>query len=56
MYVCMCVLQNVEEDHVNDTLGNPGLISPDKEDLSRLLVCEAEKMPGGLFLMGTKNE
>lgn len=32
------VLKNVEEDHLNDSLGNPGLISPDKEDLSRLLV------------------
>lgn len=31
-------LKNVEEDHLNDSLGNPGLISPDKEDLSRLLV------------------
>ncbi|XP_024916652.1 galectin-related protein-like [Cynoglossus semilaevis] len=28
---------NVEDDHLNDSLGNPGLISPDKEDLSRLL-------------------
>ncbi|XP_047208263.1 galectin-related protein B-like [Girardinichthys multiradiatus] len=29
---------NMEEDHtLNDSLGNPGLISPDKEDLSRLL-------------------
>ncbi|XP_029376586.1 lectin, galactoside-binding-like b isoform X2 [Echeneis naucrates] len=27
----------VEEEHLNDSLGNPGLISPDKEDLSRLL-------------------
>lgn len=32
------VLKNVEDDHLNDSLGNPGLISPDKEDLSRLLV------------------
>uniref|UniRef100_A0A3B4VBJ6 Galectin n=1 Tax=Seriola dumerili TaxID=41447 RepID=A0A3B4VBJ6_SERDU len=31
------VLKNVEDDHLNDSLGNPGLISPDKEDLSRLL-------------------
>ncbi|XP_041644898.1 galectin-related protein-like isoform X2 [Cheilinus undulatus] len=31
------VLQTVEDDHLNDSLGNPGLISPDKEDLSRLL-------------------
>ncbi|KAM4599856.1 galectin-related protein B [Fundulus heteroclitus] len=29
---------NVDEDPtLNDSLGNPGLISPDKEDLSRLL-------------------
>eukprot|EP00066_Takifugu_rubripes_P012122 XP_011601388.1 PREDICTED: LOW QUALITY PROTEIN: galectin-related protein [Takifugu rubripes] len=28
---------NMEVDHLNDSLGNPGLISPDKEDLSRLL-------------------
>lgn len=28
----------MEADHLNDSLGNPGLISPDKEDLSRLLV------------------
>ncbi|KAK5604633.1 hypothetical protein CRENBAI_014151 [Crenichthys baileyi] len=29
---------NMEEDHIlNDSLGNPDLISPDKEDLSRLL-------------------
>ncbi|XP_010785511.1 galectin-related protein-like [Notothenia coriiceps] len=27
---------NVEDDHLNDSLGNPGLISPDKE-ISRLL-------------------
>lgn len=32
----------MEVDHLNDSLGNPGLISPDKEDLSRLLV---RKMP-----------
>lgn len=32
----------MEADHLNDSLGNPGLISPDKEDLSRLLV---GKMP-----------
>lgn len=32
------LLKNVEDDHLNDSLGNPGLISPDKEDLSRLLV------------------
>ncbi|XP_041866456.1 galectin-related protein-like isoform X2 [Melanotaenia boesemani] len=31
------VLKNVDDDHLNDSLGNPGLISPDKEDLSRLL-------------------
>lgn len=40
--VAACVsppmLKNVEDDHLNDSLGNPGLISPDKEDLSRLLV------------------
>lgn len=28
----------MEAEHLNDALGNPGLISPDKEDLSRLLV------------------
>ncbi|XP_056148172.1 galectin-related protein-like [Lampris incognitus] len=28
---------NVEDDHLDDSFGNPGLISPDKEDLSRLL-------------------
>ncbi|XP_042358485.1 galectin-related protein-like [Plectropomus leopardus] len=28
---------NVEDDHLNDSLDNPGLISPDKEDISRLL-------------------
>ncbi|KAM4607169.1 lectin, galactoside-binding-like b [Polymixia lowei] len=28
---------NVEDDNLNDSLGNPGLISPDKEDISRLL-------------------
>lgn len=32
----------MEAEHLNDSLGNPGLISPDKEDLSRLLV---RKMP-----------
>lgn len=36
------VLKTVEDDHLNDSLGNPGLISPDKEDLSRHLV-------GGMF-------
>ncbi|XP_075906969.1 lectin, galactoside-binding-like b isoform X1 [Nelusetta ayraudi] len=30
------VLKNVEDEHLNDSLGNPGLISPDK-DLPRLL-------------------
>ncbi|XP_034065843.1 galectin-related protein-like isoform X1 [Gymnodraco acuticeps] len=30
------VLKNVEDDHLNDSLRNPGLISPDKE-ISRLL-------------------
>ncbi|KAM9803975.1 lectin, galactoside-binding-like b [Neosynchiropus ocellatus] len=28
---------NMEDDQLNDSLGNPGLISPDKEDLSRVL-------------------
>lgn len=28
----------MEADHLNDSLGDPGLISPDKEDVSRLLV------------------
>ncbi|KAM4591710.1 galectin-related protein B-like isoform 1-T1 [Odontesthes bonariensis] len=28
---------NVDDDHLNDSQGNPGLISPDKEDLSHLL-------------------
>uniref|UniRef100_A0A3Q3W0K4 Galectin n=1 Tax=Mola mola TaxID=94237 RepID=A0A3Q3W0K4_MOLML len=28
---------NVEDDHLNNSLGNSGLISPDKEDLSCLL-------------------
>ncbi|XP_074503229.1 lectin, galactoside-binding-like b isoform X3 [Sebastes fasciatus] len=28
---------NVEDDHLNNSMGNPGLISPDKEDISRLL-------------------
>ncbi|XP_069577415.1 galectin-related protein-like [Brachyistius frenatus] len=28
---------NVEDDHLNDSPGDPGLISPDKEDASRLL-------------------
>ncbi|XP_037544232.1 galectin-related protein [Nematolebias whitei] len=27
----------VDEEHLSDSLGNPGLISPGKEDLSRLL-------------------
>ncbi|CAG6016480.1 unnamed protein product [Menidia menidia] len=31
------VLKNVDDDHLNDSLGNAGLISPDKEDLARLL-------------------
>lgn len=31
------VLKNVEDGHLNDSLGSPGLISPDKEDLSRIL-------------------
>ncbi|XP_037320937.2 galectin-related protein-like [Pungitius pungitius] len=31
------VLKNVEDEHLNDSLGNPGLISPDKGDRSRLL-------------------
>ncbi|CAB1343917.1 unnamed protein product [Coregonus sp. 'balchen'] len=26
-----------EDDHHNDSFGNPGLISPDREDISRLL-------------------
>lgn len=34
------MLKNVEDEHLNDSLGNPGLISPDK-DLSRLLVRNA---------------
>lgn len=28
---------NVENDHLNDSLENPGIISPDKDDISRLL-------------------
>ncbi|XP_010865832.1 galectin-related protein B isoform X2 [Esox lucius] len=31
------VLKNTEDDHLNDSLGNPGLISPDRDDISRLL-------------------
>lgn len=33
----------MEAEHLNDSLGNPGLISPDKEDLSRLLVRKMAK-------------
>lgn len=36
-------LKNMEAEHLNDALGNPGLISPDKEDLSRLLVRRTPK-------------
>lgn len=33
---------SMDEEHpLNDSLGNSGLISPDKEDLSRLLVRNA---------------
>ncbi|XP_052356556.1 galectin-related protein-like isoform X2 [Oncorhynchus keta] len=28
---------NTEDDHHNDSFGNPGLISPDREDIARLL-------------------
>lgn len=35
------MLKDVEDERLNDSLGNPGLISPDKEDLSRLLVRNA---------------
>lgn len=38
------MLKNVKDEHLNDSLGNPGLISPDKEDLSRLLV--TQRKPG----------
>lgn len=41
LLLCLCqVLKNVEDDQLNDSLENPGLISPDKEDLARLLVCK----------------
>uniref|UniRef100_A0A8B9KR70 Galectin n=1 Tax=Astyanax mexicanus TaxID=7994 RepID=A0A8B9KR70_ASTMX len=29
---------NTEDDHLNNSFGDPGLISPDKEDISRILV------------------
>ncbi|KAG9275455.1 galectin-related protein [Astyanax mexicanus] len=28
---------NTEDDHLNNSFGDPGLISPDKEDISRIL-------------------
>ncbi|KAM6956439.1 galectin-related protein B-like [Aplochiton taeniatus] len=30
-------IKSTEDDHLNDSIGNPGLISPDREDISRLL-------------------
>lgn len=42
------VLQNVENDHLNDSLGNPGIISPDKEDISRLSVPFSGRIRGGM--------
>lgn len=43
------MLKDVEDEHLNDSLGNPGLISPDKEDLSRLLVRNATQARPGFF-------
>ncbi|XP_046885865.1 galectin-related protein B-like [Hypomesus transpacificus] len=31
------ILKSTEHDHFNDSFGNPGLISPDREDIARLL-------------------
>ncbi|XP_030627786.1 lectin, galactoside-binding-like b [Chanos chanos] len=31
------ITKNTEDDHLNNSYENPGLISPDKEDISRLL-------------------
>lgn len=47
------VLKNVEDDHLNDSLGNPGLISPDKEDLSRLLVRQKPPLSPFFYLRCT---
>uniref|UniRef100_A0A8C6WWA2 Galectin n=1 Tax=Neogobius melanostomus TaxID=47308 RepID=A0A8C6WWA2_9GOBI len=38
---------NVENDHLNDSLGNPGIISPDK-DISRLSVPFSGRIRGGM--------
>lgn len=43
----------MEDEHLNDSLGNPGLISPDKEDLSRLLVRYASP-PGRVLLFRSR--
>ncbi|KAL2083162.1 hypothetical protein ACEWY4_020935 [Coilia grayii] len=40
---------NTEDDHLNDSVGNPGLISPDKEDISRLLTVPfSGRIKGGM--------
>ncbi|KAK7930888.1 hypothetical protein WMY93_007283 [Mugilogobius chulae] len=42
---------NVENDHLNDSLGfggNTGIISPDKEDISRLSVPFSGRIRGGM--------
>lgn len=31
-------LKTTEDEHLNNSLGDAGLISPDKEDISRILV------------------
>ncbi|XP_033835601.1 galectin-related protein-like isoform X1 [Periophthalmus magnuspinnatus] len=42
------VLQNVENDHLNESLENPGIISPDKEDIALLAVPFSGRIRGGM--------
>ncbi|XP_054455897.1 galectin-related protein-like [Anoplopoma fimbria] len=42
------VLKSVEDEHLNDSLGNPGLISPDKDISHRLTVPFSGRIRGGM--------
>ncbi|XP_026873381.1 lectin, galactoside-binding-like b isoform X2 [Electrophorus electricus] len=37
--------KNTEDDHLNNSIGDAGLISPDKEDISRILILISQTVP-----------
>ncbi|KAG7492837.1 hypothetical protein MATL_G00018980 [Megalops atlanticus] len=39
---------NTDDDHLNNSLGNPGILSPDREDIRQLAVPFSGRIKGGM--------